>query len=188
MAIPIWLTVNPVDVQTDSRVTAYMANTSYDDAAFQAEITRHIVDWSNTIISRLRRHCVEASLTTDFSDALATILSTEQQGIACQALKLFVIASIWQNLSGSDAHFSYEAADSGLRVGQGLRTNVDPRMTSAEGLIGELEKQIVLMGIANVASQDNVDVSLAGTTVTPRRVDEYTLHPLGGRYRYIRNL
>lgn len=88
------------------------------------------------------------------------------------SLKLLVISALWQNLPGADAQYNNQANDTGLSSGTGTATNVDRRITSGEGLLSDLEKQIKI--IAEAAGADSIGASGVAVTTRPIRVDAYT--------------
>jgi len=172
MSIPTWLTCTAADVQTDSRMTAYSAYKSNDDGEFLAEISRRVTEWSDVVINRLRFAAVKNGLVASFDNDLTTVLNAEQQKQACLALKLLVISALWQNLPGADAQYNNQANDTGLSSGTGTATSVDRRITSGEGLLSDLEKQIKI--IAEAAGADSIGASGVAVTTRPIRVDAYT--------------
>jgi hypothetical protein len=172
MSIPTWLTCTAADVQTDSRMTAYSAYKSNDDGEFLAEISRRVTEWAPVVANRLRRAAVIAGLIASYDNDLTTVLNAEQQEQACLALKLLVIAMLWQNLPGQDAQYNNQANDTGLSGGTGTTTNVDRRITSGEGLLSDLEKQIMIDGQA--AGADSINKNGAAVVTRPIRVDAYT--------------
>ena|GEM_PF-2586622 len=174
MPIPTWLTCTAADVQTDSRISPDMAQNTYDDTAFQTEITRHIGDWKNVVMSRLRRSAMQAGLITSLDDDLSTVLSDDQQKTASLALKLLVISALWQNLAGTDSNYANQANNTGLN--SGASTSVEKRLTSGEGLLAELESEIMAYADANTNNTGN----LGGQAVSMQlqREDEYSRCPV----------
>lgn len=171
MAIPTWLTVTAANVRTDSRMDKAMAQSSYTtDGEFEAEIARHITDWSSIVMSRLQRAAAGAGLTPSFGSDLTSILNTEQQKTACMALKLLVISALWQNLAGTDSNYFNQANDTGLSGG--ASDSVEKRLTSGEGLLAELERQIKTMG--SIAGDGDLSKVGAGMSVQLTRVDGYS--------------
>lgn len=183
MAIPSWLSVTAADVQTDSRLTADMAKAGYSDSDFQAEIARRGMEWSNVIIGRLRRAAVTAGLSTAFDDDLSTVLTDDQQATANLALKLFVISVLWQNLPGSDSQYANQANDTGLSGTTGTTTNISARLTSGEGLLAELEKELRVQG--ELATDSGVTDNGSAVSTRMVRDDGYAQCPVSGN-RFLR--
>lgn len=169
MASPAWLTATPADVQNDGRLSAAMLKATYSDNDAATEISRQIIDWSSVVISRLRRAAVNAGLTATFDDDLSTVLNTEQQKTACQALKLLVISALWKNLPGADSQYNTESNDTG-----GSSLAPDLRLISGEGLLKELEADIKTQGDLTDAS----NLSGYGSSIQMTRTDGYSQHPL----------